>query len=300
MTALATAPDRPTSALKRLACPKPGVYTNIPFETYAAWDALNHSTLKHLAKSPMHLKCAMEEPPEAPSAAMQFGTIFHALFLEPKKAAALMVPAPINEKTGNPFGRDTKAWAEYAVRHPGKLIVSQDEVAGFHTMAKNAAADPDIVDLMRSEGQSEVCLVWDDPMVGGRCKARVDRLLAKGAHKTIGRVDYKTAESGRIGKFRKACEDYGYFTANSFYARGCRALDLFKPGAFLVFESARPFPCVLYTVGEETSKVANDIVVGWMQTYRACRESGRYPGYSNQTLDASDWWFKQFANSLED
>lgn len=284
--------------------PPPGVYHGVPFETYQAWKAVNHSSLKEIAKSPRHYRYMLEQPPRPPSWAQQFGTIAHALMLEPSKSAALMVPAPINPKTGEPFGRTTKAWAEYAALHAGKLIVTDDEIETLKTMAKNAMANEDVAALMRAEGVSEVSIVWDDP-TGIRCKARIDRLITDPASYTddparsLAFVDLKTTANAALGVFRRDAEAYGYFTANAMYRRACAAHGYRGMGGIVALEAEGECDAVCYTIDEDTAQVADALVEGWLKTLKTCRERNDWPGLPNQALSPSKWWFDRFNNAID-
>ena len=68
---------------------KEGVYLDVPFEEYKAIDALNNSSLSHLARSYKHFRHQQETRQEKQSAALRFGTLAHAGVLEPERLLAL-------------------------------------------------------------------------------------------------------------------------------------------------------------------------------------------------------------------
>lgn len=285
--------------------PPPGVYHGVPFETYRAWKAVNHSSLKEIAKSPRHYRHMLAQPPRPPSPDQQFGTVAHAMMLEPSRSADLMVRAPINTKTGEPFGRATKAWAEYASLHAGKLIVTVEEIETLNRMAQNAMANPDVAVIMRADGVSEVSIVWDDP-TGIRCKARIDRLITDPASyhddpaRSLAFVDIKTTANAALGAFRRDAEAYGYFTANAMYRRACAAHGYRGMGGIVALESGGECDAVWYDIDEETAKVADTMLDGWLRTLKTCRELNEWPGLPNQVLAPSKWWFDRFSNSIDE
>src|SRR5215471_13375672 len=61
-----------------------GIFYGLPAERYHAAPGVSNSMLKHLARSPAHLRTYLEQPPEQ-TPAMLFGQIVHQLLLEPDK-----------------------------------------------------------------------------------------------------------------------------------------------------------------------------------------------------------------------
>lgn len=54
----------------------------------------------------------------------QIGRMVHMMVLEPERFAKQVVDhGPINPKTGSQYGRDTKAWREWAELNPDKVVV---------------------------------------------------------------------------------------------------------------------------------------------------------------------------------
>lgn len=277
--------------------PKPGIYPNTPFETYVSWNAMNHSTLKKIAKSAAHFKHALDNPEDRETDSKRFGTSAHALVLEPDKFSSMVVPAPVNPKTGEPFGSGTKAWAEYAEQHKGKLVLTPDELDRLQAVAKKLHSHSSASPLLRSAGMNEVAIVWDDPTTGLRCKGRVDRLVER-----FGRVDLKTCESAAWSDLSSSMVNYGYHTQDAFYAMGCDALGVTGEGsAFVCVESEAPHEIAVYTTGPDTMGIARTLVGEWLREIVKCQSSGEWPGYSKdvQVVDAPEWYFKRFASALE-
>jgi hypothetical protein len=95
---------------ERIPAPEPGVYPDVPFDTYTAWDAANHSTLKKGDRSPAHLLAAFTEPPGSSSPAQRRGQALAARLLEPElRQPRVRRWWPINEKTRAADGPTTKA-----------------------------------------------------------------------------------------------------------------------------------------------------------------------------------------------
>jgi hypothetical protein len=300
MSALATStPASPPSPARRFrgVVPNVGVWPNIPFEEYAAWDALNHSTLKVMGTSPKHFKHAREKPEARTTDALRFGTLMHTLLLEPERFPTIIVPAPINEKTGKPFGSETKAWAEYAAAHEGKLIVTDEEVARLRITSREIRKHEDAKVLFEHASQSEVCIVWDCPITGLRCKGRVDLLISLGEKKCL-RADLKSCTSTRIPDLESSLTGLGYHTQDAFYAMGMEALGLKSTSMIIAAESDGAHDVVVYEINDETRIAAKTEVTKWLTDLRRCNETGHWPGCAERMvqLGAPAWYWKQFTD----
>ena len=88
---------------KDKACPEPGIYYDVSFEEYVAWDAVNNSRLKLMTKSPLHYATGFKGEP---TQSMSIGTFCHAGVLEPLSIVKRFVFEPDYSKdeantTGN-------------------------------------------------------------------------------------------------------------------------------------------------------------------------------------------------------
>jgi PDDEXK-like uncharacterized protein DUF3799 len=71
----------------------PGVYRDVPFDHYFAWNNVSKHQLDSLARSPAHYRAALEQPRKR-TAAMVFGTAVHAAVLEPEEFARCYATDP--------------------------------------------------------------------------------------------------------------------------------------------------------------------------------------------------------------
>jgi hypothetical protein len=64
--------------------------------------------------------------PREDKPSFQVGRLIHMRVLEPDRYAEQVVTCgPINPRTGQPYGRDTKAFADWQAENPGKVVVEQ-------------------------------------------------------------------------------------------------------------------------------------------------------------------------------
>lgn len=184
-----------------------------PFEVYRQ-QADSHLTSHWLAefrRCPLtYRKKRLGLIPEAQSEAYAFGRAVHTFVLEGGDVfhREFAVGGPANPKTGRPYGRDTKAFAEWAAEQ-GKPCVSTDDLAVIEEMAHNVQQHQFAAQLL-STGQPEAVVrsVYCD----WPCQGRIDwlNLLAD-----RGIVDLKTCRS--LDDFEADIHRYGYIHQLAFY-----------------------------------------------------------------------------------
>lgn len=275
-----------------LPAPAPGVYTNIPFDTYCRWDAANHTCLKRVALSPAHYRHARDNPAESDTPSKRFGRAAHQLVLEPASFERCYVPAPINPSTCNPYGPQTKAWAEYAAEHAGKLILTEEEIDRLQTVVKALASHDTAGPLLKAPGLSEASVVWQDES-GVLCKARFDRIV-----RNWGWLDIKTCECASIQAFETALVDYGYITQAALYDRARMALGIEARQVFIAVESEPPHGVGVFEVHEDVLAIGRKLVAEWLGKVARCQQQGAWPGYPTdvQQALAPHWWIKRYGD----
>lgn len=285
--------------------PAPGLYPGISFDRYCSIPLLNHSTLKRLKDSPMHFRWAMDNPLEASteSDSKRLGTGTHMLLFEPEKFNTLRIAPPINPSTGNPYGSDSKKWAEYAAAHPGKFIVSDAEIEDMKAMVQSIRSNPGAATLLDAATSFEETAVWRDPTTGLWCKGRMDARVE-------GRclIDLKTTRS--LATFGRSIIDYSYHTQNVMYCEGIEAMG--RPENTMLFvavENTAPFATQVFEIGEDTLAMAREILRGWRETIVRCQKTGRWYGPQGDPtapdfqlvtkIEAPAWYFQRFQDAEE-
>jgi len=126
--------------------------------------------------------------PVADRTCFQIGRLAHMMALEPEKLKGQLVPhGPINEKTGKPYGRDTKAFAEWQSYNPDKIVAEPWLTEMLDEM-------PDGVRSTFRSGLNEASLFVDDPAHNGlaiKCRPDCWQQNANTCYdlKTIAQVD---------------------------------------------------------------------------------------------------------------
>lgn len=222
----------------------PGIHLDLSNADYHAdKDYLSSSVLK--AALPERYKAGGSQD------ALDFGTLFHAVVLEPEKvdgiAAELgmvVLDAKVigvkadGSKADNPTA--TTAWKNKLaeVEADGLRVMPAEKwvewLARAEAMRDAAAAHEQASALLFGDGTSEVSLFWQ-PDDGPGHKARFDRLLDGCG------VDLKstTAQPG-ADALTKAVLNYGYDTSAAHYLEVANGLELGVTAFWLVFVSKEP------------------------------------------------------------
>lgn len=236
-------------------------------------DYLSSSQLKLYLKSPKAYKHAIDNPTEEKSDALRFGSLFHdcvaalaegATLCEVIDAIAAFEP-PINEKTGQPYGGTTKA---YAVAYE-KFTESLDDTI-VATREDKELVGAMLNSLLRDSGatseQVRKLLEWGEPEVsyfveyeGCKFKFRPD-LQTKG-HKLI---DWKTVSTDDLSEhsINAQIAKYGYDISAAMYMFFYHEVHGVWPTFYWLFISKQPpYDAVLCDASEWTYKQEDGITL---------------------------------------
>jgi len=278
------APPEPESP----ACPQPGIYPGVSFEEYCSWDAINHSKLCRIDKSPLHCKVL---PSFDKSAAIRLGQLVHCGRLEPDSLEKRYIVMPAFEvmpenvtKTGAPststateFVKDCRSrFAKQAIAN--KLtIVSEAEYAAYQSAMAAILENQQVVDLINS-GSTELSVVWHDSRTGLRCKARID------SQSPTCLMDLKTSRDDNNKPLPESFEyslwTYSYYSQAAWYQEGWRVLTGERlPFWFAVVGTTPPMQCIAAPIGELTLEFGRMKNIERLSLYAACKERDEWPGY---------------------
>lgn len=233
---------------------------------YAQIDAVNWSTLKHLAKSPLHYKHRTEaEQDDAKH--MRLGRAVHTLILEPERFTERH---PI-------FGggaRRGKAWDEFAANHAGADILIGTEAAQAQAMADAVRHHPLAQKHLR-DGLAEQVLTWTDPETGVKCKGRCDSVNGH-------LVEFKSCNGRDFEpyKFESHAARLRYHGQLAFYADGLAAMgyEVEHDPTMIVVESDPPHDVAVYIVKDEVLDLGRKLYRKLLARFVECSESDHWPG----------------------
>lgn len=249
--------------------PRPGLYRST-MDEYLATRALSRTALFEFARTPAHFLLHASSPPDR-SAALDFGTAFHTLILEPENASRTIMRADAG------LTRHQKGWVDVAnaARAKGAVAVTADEARHLAAMRKRVLAEPGIEVLLASEYR-EITMVWLEPRSRVWCKARVD-LLDAGPLPFI--LDLKTTSDASERRFAYSCRDYGYTLQAGMYVEGANALlgaDTIKGMIVVAVEKEPPYRLEWYDMRRHI-EAGREEFHELLSVFVECQATGEWP-----------------------
>lgn len=184
---------------------------------------------------------------EEDSPALLIGEATHCRILEGRDVyeSRFALGGPINKSTGKPYGKDTKAFSQWAEAQ-GKPGIHYDYVDLIEELASGVAMNDEAVDLMlygRAEG------VVREDYCGMPCQIRIDWV-----HPHRGIIDLKTTRN--VDWFKSDAEQRRYGNQLAFY-RAVLALALGEaperiPVYLVAVEKREPYRCGVWRLTDET------------------------------------------------
>lgn len=254
-----------------------GFVENLPFEEYAAVDALNGSALVHLRRSPMYFKFLWENP-QPPTEAMILGTATHQLILEPNRVGDFAVWGTLPEEKV----RRGEVWENFKRLNQGAVIVTKSERDRMVGVSVAVAKSVPAAKYTRAEGQTELSMFWIDSQTKMRMKGRIDKLMGKG-HVI---VDIKTTRDCRPWKFGTQAYTLGYHIKAAMYSSGYRALTGHAPSfKFIAVESKAPYECAVYHASTDLMIQGQIDLQALLIKLMDCYESQEWPPEMTEESD---------------
>lgn len=273
---------------ERIPPPKPGIYPGVPFEEYCKWDAANNTTLGIIDnQSPAHAKVYLDDPP-ASSDAFKVGQAFHKMNLEPFDFGNHFVVIP-------KFDRRTKQgkedYAKCLSDSQDKTILSSDDYGLCKAMSASIAKHTVAAGYLKN-GKPEICIVWEDPLTGVTCKARLDYVHID--YNMI--LDLKSTRDASPKGFSKAIANYGYHRQAAFYMDGLSTLQGgLSSFVFVAVEKVLPFGAACYQADENLIGAGRNAYRRALSLYAECRDLDIWYGYSKnvEMISVPDWLLYQ-------
>lgn len=243
---------------------------------YDKIDAVNWSVLRHIKKSPAHMRLERDHP-QPPTAAMVFGSAVHCAVLEPERFMTEYAPAPAG--VGRRKIADRQEWAKVEKANPGAEVLKASDWDTIKRIQDSLAAHPTASMFLSGPGRNEVGMVWLDTEYNLWCKAIVDRVTQVPEYGPV-IVDLKTAESAAEWSFAKSAAEYQYAGQSVYYKRGANFLaPLSRRFIFIVAEKVPPYGVCCYELEMDDEDEANRKLHRYLARYNECKVSDRWPAY---------------------
>lgn len=205
---------------------------------------------------------------ERDTTAYLIGRAAHALILEGRERyqREFAVGGPINPRTGQPFGSQTKAFAEWAEKQ-SRPVLSDAQAALVERVAA-AVKEHALARALLADGVAEGVVRAE--YAGHRCQARIDWISPD---LEVGIVDLKTADE--IDTFEMAMRAFGYLHQVAFYRALVAAVSgHVLPVHIVAVEKREPFRCGVWQVAPEVLEHAQRENEEALADLRRCRQSG--------------------------
>lgn len=247
--------------------------------TYDEIKAVNWSSLKHMATSPLEYRWRVDHP-ETRKPAWVLGSAVHTLVLEPAKFDSRFA---VFEGT-----RRGKAWDEWLDAHPGIESLKPDELEQARAIADAIMGHRDASKLIKACRFEEVT-TWTDEVTGLACKGRIDAI----GPTVI--VDLKTSRDIAPRSFSRAVGQYLYHGQLAFYCDGAIAAGKLSadhdPPAIIAAQSGAPYDVAVYELSEDALTQGRLLYRSLLTRLVACHASGLWPGVApdRMVLDLPRW-----------
>ena len=226
----------------------------------------------------LYRKEILGEIEDAESLALALGRAAHSLILEGRAAfdeEFTVADGPVNPKTGEPFGKATKAYAEWRSVQDREIVAGKD-FNFILRLQKSVWLHPVASELLVNGVAEGVIRV---EYCGVPCQIRMDWFSEK-----FGLVDLKTCDSLRW--FESDCRRYGYIFQMAFYRAVIRKVTSWNvPVHIIAVEKNEPFSTGVWKLTDEVLDLAELTNKAALERYRNCLFSGNWPtGYEETRI----------------
>jgi hypothetical protein len=139
------------------------------FADYLSIPAVNWSSLKKLAISPLHYLHHIDSPPTPATDAMIIGSATHKAVLEPEDFGSEYTVWTGARRAG-------KEWDAFCAANAGKEILREQDVDRVQALALSVQRHPGCARYLDGPGVNELTIRWNDLPTGIACKGRADRV----------------------------------------------------------------------------------------------------------------------------
>jgi hypothetical protein len=258
--ALAVAETDPHDALL-------GVHANIPEEQYHASPGVSVSRLKRFAQAAAKAHVAQSE-----TTALRFGTLIHAVLLEPNTVEARYWVTDLDRL--DPRSANYKAEVE---RANGLELVKRADFESALRLRDAVLAQPIARDILAPGALVEQSFYWRDDETGLLCRGRTD--LVRPEWRAL--VDIKSTQDASSRSFARTVAEYKYDWQSIYYQDGWSLAADWKPDLllFLPIEKEPPYLCAAYEIDPDDLAEARQQLRQQLDAYAHCEASGQWPGY---------------------
>jgi hypothetical protein len=258
---------------------KKGIF-EIDMALYERAPGIRQSNLKLLARSPAHLRYALEHPtPSTPDQIL--GTVLDMALFDPANVWNRCYTRP---KEYVDFKGCKKPWhngstfaKDWYRQHGDKPVITPSQFNDIILM-RDAIMKHPAAALALSAGKINRAMFWMDESTGLQCKAYPDLMSGN----TI--VDLKKCRDAGEHNFSKTIANFGYDVQAAWYLDGGVATGQIEENAghfvFIVAEDAPPYAVAVWELQPESVSFGRLKYRRLLNRYLDCVGEGKWPAYS--------------------
>lgn len=256
--------------------PAPGIYPDVPFETYLRWRLMSQSVLKAGRASMSHLKAELDGQVSLEATdSMLLGSALDTAFLEPELMLTKVAvwPAKKKGKKGGDVDNPRKGskWEAFKVEHAGKVILTECAYEKMQGMVRSLRKHPEVKKWWGRFDNVQCSIVGD--LFGVPFKVRLD------ARTPDPLFDLKMTNDADPRLFGKRAYDLGYHIQAFCY---CKLADR-KRMVLLTVEEFPPHDVVPYEM-DDWMAIGERETVELIDDYKRCQETGIWPGRASKPI----------------
>jgi|CZKL01.1.fsa_nt_gi hypothetical protein len=259
----------------------PSIVRTLTNGEYHDHPSISKSGLDLIRRSPYHYFCEkLDDDPEKKrkkTKAMDVGTAFHLLALEPEKFHDCIAIDPDNWPTKKECGRTIdEQRQEFITDNPGKIILREGDMEHLREMARSIRDHAGARYLLQGKGMVEASMFWHETVYGVDCRIRPDWMRDDGLL-----IDIKTTENAAPEAFDRHFWNFRYHVQGAFYLDGYEvAQNKPSPGfIYIVVEKKPPYAVSLRVITPEYVEIGRRAYLEDIQTYAKCLQDNDWPGY---------------------
>lgn len=251
------------------------VLQNVPEADYhGTYSMLSKSQLDWFADCPARYRYNLDHPSDERSEALDVGSAFHCLVLEPDYFHSRFVEVPNFGRLTSSRTRELRA-AWIRDEAAGRTPLTGTQVRTLTGMRDALYLHPKAKKLLPGM-QTEVTALWTDPHTGLICKSRADGLSVRDGVF----LDLKSALSANPRLWKRAALEHRYHVQDAFYSRAFEENGIgIQHFIFLVVEKHPPYLPTFMTVGDASRLAGEMLYMRELAGIRKCWEIDAFPGY---------------------
>ena len=257
---------------------------DIPIEDYHHGEdhihSFSSSNIKDFIRSPAHCRWNKDNPKPA-TAAMQFGTIFHAVALEPQTVAVIPEINLFRKDGRHDRIGEQRELDAFMAKNQGKVFAKSNEFAQASAMVEVIKAHRIAGPLLAAPGEVELSGFFEEPVHNIPGKIRCDKIMPD--DRII--MDLKSTTDASEEEFAKTIYNYGYDISGAWYNLGAHCIDKVSYDFLLVAsEKDPPHACNVFRLTEKHFEIAYAKIDAILDHLKKCIDTNVWPAYPQRLI----------------